>query len=50
VSQPGDGPPRLLDRFLVTDRVAIVSGPWRGIGAACARTLVDVTVGILDAP
>jgi 7-alpha-hydroxysteroid dehydrogenase len=32
---------RLLDRFLVTDRVAIVSGSGRGIGAACARTLAE---------
>jgi NAD(P)-dependent dehydrogenase (short-subunit alcohol dehydrogenase family) len=31
----------LVDRFLVTGRVAIVSGSGRGIGAACARTLAE---------
>ena len=36
-----NGPLRLLDRFFVTDRVAIVSGSGRGIGAACARTLAE---------
>lgn len=29
---------RVLDKFLVTDRVAIVTGAGRGIGAAIART------------
>ena len=36
-----NGPLRLLDRFFVTGRVAIVSGSGRGIGAACARTLAE---------
>jgi 7-alpha-hydroxysteroid dehydrogenase len=43
----GDGPLRLLDRFFVTDRVAIVSGSGRGIGAACARTLAEAGADVV---
>jgi 7-alpha-hydroxysteroid dehydrogenase len=42
-----NGPPRLLDRFFVTDRVAIVSGSGRGIGAACARTLAEAGADVM---
>jgi NAD(P)-dependent dehydrogenase (short-subunit alcohol dehydrogenase family) len=42
-----DGPLRLLDRFFVTDRVAIVSGSGRGIGAACARTLAEAGADVV---
>jgi 7-alpha-hydroxysteroid dehydrogenase len=38
---------RLLDRFFVTDRVAIVSGSGRGIGAACARTLAEAGADVV---
>lgn len=31
----------LADRFRVTDRVAVVTGAGRGIGAACARALAE---------
>jgi 7-alpha-hydroxysteroid dehydrogenase len=41
-----NGPLRLLDRFFVTDRVAIVSGSGRGIGAACARTLAEAGASV----
>jgi len=42
-----NGPLRLLDRFFVTDRVAIVSGSGRGIGAACARTLAEAGADVV---
>ena len=31
----------LLDRFRLTDRVAVVTGAGRGIGAGCARALAE---------
>ena len=40
-------PLRLLDRFFVTDRVAIVSGSGRGIGAACARMLAEAEADVV---
>ena len=42
-----NGPLRLLDRFFVTDRVAIVSGSGRGIGAACARMLAEAGADVV---
>ena len=43
----GDGLPRLLDRFFVTDRVAIISGSGRGIGAASAHTLAEAGADVV---
>ena len=36
-----------LDRFLVTDQVAIVTGSGRGIGAATAVTLAEAGADVV---
>ena len=37
----------ILDRFLVTDQVAIVTGAGRGIGAACAVALAEAGADVV---
>ena len=37
----------ILDRFLVTDKVAIVTGAGRGIGAACAVALAEAGADVV---
>ncbi|HEX5614342.1 MAG TPA: SDR family oxidoreductase [Acidimicrobiia bacterium] len=39
----------ILDRFAVTDQVAIVTGAGRGIGAGCARALADAGAHVVCA-
>lgn len=47
MNRRGDEPARFLDRFLITGRVAIVSGSGRGIGAACACALAEAGADVV---